>query len=87
MPVKKAAFKHVRQTKKRTALNKEVRQDVRYLLKNTRTALDNKDKAKAAELLKKTVKSLDKAAQHHVIKKNTASRYKSRLQQQLNKLK
>lgn len=87
MPVKKAAFKHVRQTKKRTAQNKAVGQNVRYLLKNTRAAIVNKDKTKAAEWNKKTVKALDKAVQHHVLKKNTASRYKSRLQQQINKLK
>ena len=87
MPVKKAAYKHVRQTKKRTVQNKTVVQNVRYLLKNTRAALANKDKAKAVELNKKTVKALDKAVQHHVLKKNTASRYKSRLQQQINKLK
>lgn len=87
MPVKKAAFKHVRQTKKRTAKNLKEKQNLKYLLKKTRSYLEKKDKAKASEWLTKTVKALDKATQHKLIKKNTASRNKSRLTKQVNALK
>jgi len=87
MPVKKAAFKHVRQTKKLTAKNDKEKQRVKYLLKQTKKAIEDKDKGKAADWLKKTGKVLDKAAKNNILKKNTASRYKSRLTIRVNKLK
>jgi len=87
MPIKKAAIKHLRQTKRQTIRNKKVKDQLKYLIKQTRRALGIKDKNKAAEALKKAVKALDKAAQKKIIKKNKASRLKSRLARQLNKLK
>jgi len=87
MPIKKAAFKHLRQTKKKTAINLKAKNQLKNLVKQTRKALGLKDKNKAVEALKKAVKALDKAAQKKLIKKNKAARLKSRLTQQLNKLK
>ncbi|MBI5037575.1 MAG: 30S ribosomal protein S20 [Candidatus Kerfeldbacteria bacterium] len=86
MPIKHAAFKHLRQTKKRTAQNKSVKGRLRSAMKDARAAITAKDKAKAAELVKAAVKVLDKAAQNKVVPKNTASRYKSRLMTALNKI-
>ena len=86
MPVKQAAYKHLRQTKKRTAKNQKEKQSFKYLVKQTRKAIEAKDKGKATDLLKKTGKALDKAAQHGIIKKNTAGRYQSRLAKQVSKL-
>lgn len=86
MPTKKAAFKHLRQTKKRTAQNKSVKGRLRSAIKDARTAITAKDKATATELVKAAVKALDKAAQNKVVPKNTASRNKSRLMTALNKI-
>jgi len=77
MPIKKAASKHLRQTKKLTAKNTAVKNKLKAAVKAARKAMAGKDKGKA---------SLDKTAQNKVIKKNKASRLKSRLTKQLNKL-
>ncbi|MFA5134177.1 MAG: 30S ribosomal protein S20 [Patescibacteria group bacterium] len=86
MPIQKAGFKHVRQTKRQTAQNRAVKERLKAIIKETRTALSLKDKTKAADALKRAVKKLDKAAQNKVIKKNRAARLKSRLTKGLNKL-
>lgn len=87
MPIKHAAFKHLRQTKKRTIQNKKAKDNLKSLVKAVRKAIVQKDKTKAAEALKKAVRALDKAAQKQVIKKNRASRLKSRLSRQASSLK
>lgn len=87
MPIKKAGHKHVRQTKRQTARNRAVKEKVKAAVKGTRSALGVGDKPKATEALKRAIKTLDKAAQNKVIKKNKASRLKSRLTKGINKLK
>jgi len=87
MPTKKAAFKHLRQTKKRTAKNLKEKQALKNFIKQTRKLILNKDKTKASEWLAKTIQALDKAAQHGLIKKNAAARHKSRLTKSFNALK
>ena len=77
----------MRQTKKRTTRNKLVIKRLKSAVKSARKVLSSGDKAKASEAVKKAVKILDKAAQSEYIKKNKASRLKSRLVLQLNKLK
>lgn len=79
MPIKKAAFKHFRQTKKRTARNALVRNRLVQFVKQVKKAIRGEDSARIAEYLKEAQKIIDKAAQARVIKKNTASRKKSRL--------
>lgn len=86
MPIKNAAFKHLRQTKKRTAANKAVLDNVGKLLKNSRRLITAKKKDEAKPIVAETVKALAKAAQKGVIKKNTASRTASRLVRSLNAL-
>ena len=86
MPIKHAAIKHLRQTIKRTAHNKSVKNTVKKLVKSTRQAIVAKDKTKASDLFKKTVVALDKAAQKKILAKNTAARLKSRLARQVNKI-
>lgn len=87
MPIKKSAFKHLRQTKKITIRNKLAKENLKKAIKAARKLLALKDKTKAAEAVTKASKTLDKAAQHKIIKKNKASRLKSRLSRQLNKIK
>jgi small subunit ribosomal protein S20 len=86
MPIKQAAMKALRQAKKRTARNLKVKEGINFLRRSVRKALDAKDLKKVQELVKATIKSLDKAVQNKVLKKNTASRIKSRLMRKLNAL-
>ena len=84
MPVKKSAMKALRKTQKRADRNKNVKADVKTLLKKSRKAIDEKTK-EAEKLVQETIKKFDKAAQKGIIKKNTAARKKSRLMKRLNK--
>ncbi|MDY0302277.1 MAG: 30S ribosomal protein S20 [Candidatus Moranbacteria bacterium] len=79
MPIKESAKKYMRVTDRKTAKNKKVRGTYRSAIKKTREAVAQKDLAKATEWLKKTIKTLDKAIEKKVIKKNTGARYKSRI--------
>lgn len=81
MPVKKAAFKDLRQNKVRAERNKKVKSDLSALVRRVRKSIEGKDSAKASEWLKQVIKKIDKAAQKGIIKKNTAARKKSRLSQ------
>lgn len=79
MPIKKAAKKYMRVTAKNTVRNKIVTGVIKSAIKKTREAVSAGNVSEAQEWLKKANKSLDKAAQKKVIKKNTAARKKSRL--------
>jgi small subunit ribosomal protein S20 len=83
MPIKHAAAKHLRQTKKRTAQNKQIKKTVSSLIKAVRKAVLSKEKDKAAAAYKKAATALDKATQKRVITKNRAAHLKSRLARQL----
>jgi small subunit ribosomal protein S20 len=87
MPIKNAAFKALRQSKTRRARNQTVLASLKNLLKQSRLALKAKDMTKLESLTKETARTLDRAAQKGVIKKNTASRKKSRLVKSFQKLK
>ena len=69
----------MRVSAKKALRNKVVRGVYRSAIKKTREAVVNKKVKTAQEWLKKSIKALDKAAQKKVLKKNTAARYKSRL--------
>jgi len=86
MPIKKAAMKALRQAKKRTLRNKAVKERISFLRRSARKAIEAKDKSKSAELVKSTIKTIDKAVQNKVLKKNTGARIKSRLSKKLNAL-
>ncbi|MFA7663116.1 MAG: 30S ribosomal protein S20 [Patescibacteria group bacterium] len=86
MPVKKAAIKDLKQSKKKAVINSNKRLNVKYLVKKTTLAIKGSDKTKALELFQKTQKALDKAAKTNVINKNTAARKKSRLVKKINAL-
>jgi small subunit ribosomal protein S20 len=79
MPIKKSAKKYMRVTEKKTAHNKRVRGTFRSAIKKTREAVSSENTEEAKKWLKISLKSLDKASQKKVIKKNTAARKKSRL--------
>lgn len=79
MPIKKSAKKYMRVTDRKTVKNKKVKGAYRSAIKKTKEAVASKDLKNATEWLKKTIKTLDKAIQKKVIKKNTGARYKSRI--------
>ena len=79
MPIKHAAYKHLRQTKKRAIDNRREITEVRDVIKKARRALEAGKSDEVQKLLPEVLKALDKAAEHHVIKPNTAARKKSRL--------
>ncbi|MDD4333452.1 MAG: 30S ribosomal protein S20 [Patescibacteria group bacterium] len=85
MPNIKSAKKELRKSKSNNIYNEKIRKELKDLIRKSRKAIEAKD-AKAKELVAKTLKVIDKAAQKGVIKKNTKNRNKSRLQIRLNKI-
>ena len=79
MPIKDSAKKYMRVTAKKTDRNKIVKGVFKSAIKKTREAVTAKDMNTAQAELKFAIKSLDKAAEKNIIKKNTAARKKSRL--------
>lgn len=86
MPNLKTSIKDLRQTKRRTLYNDRLRKRVKKSVKRFQTLVSTEQKDAAEKSLRQTYKVLDKAAKKHVIKKGNASRKKSRLANQLNKL-
>jgi small subunit ribosomal protein S20 len=74
-----SALKRVRQTERRTEMNRANKSRMRTALRRLRTALGSGNQEEAQTVFRATVSVLDKAVQKGVIHKNTASRYKSRL--------
>lgn len=83
MPTIESAKKELRKNKQRQLRNKKAEDNLEYLIKKSRQVIADK-KTEAKEMLAKTLKALDEAAQRGLLKKNTANRKKSRLQKQYN---
>jgi len=86
MPVKKSAIKALKQSKKRQLRNKNVKKNLKDLIKKTQKAIVDSKKEEVQKLVHATQKALDKAAQKKIIKKNTAARKKSRMMKKFNTL-
>ncbi|MCF7795045.1 30S ribosomal protein S20 [Patescibacteria group bacterium] len=86
MPNTKSAKKQLRKDTKRSAQHLPVKEELKKTLKKTRKAIASGSKEEVQKLEKNTIKAIDKAAKKNVIKKDTADRYKSRLQTKINKL-
>ena len=78
MPISASAKKSLRVSDRKRVINdarrKTMRETVKFVVK-----LAGEDKAEAKKKLAEAYKALDKAVKRGVIKKNTASRKKSRL--------
>ena len=74
-----SALKRVRQTERRTEVNRKNKTRLRHQIRAMRRALISKDAKAAAEMLPKTFSLIDHSAKIGVIKMNTAARYKSKL--------
>lgn len=79
MPITKSAKKALRQNIKRRAENKIRKRNLKILIKDARANAAQSDRNKKELVLPSIYKALDKAAKSGLIKKNSASRKKSRL--------
>ncbi|MEK7664592.1 MAG: 30S ribosomal protein S20 [Patescibacteria group bacterium] len=79
MAIIKSAKKAARQSVKRKAVNLVYKNNIKNLVKEVRSLILVKKTEQAKNMLPKLYKAFDKAAKKGVIKKNTASRKKSRL--------
>ena len=86
MPQLKSSAKRLRQSQKRAARNKKIKDNLDYLFRQLKKALAAKDKSKAQELAKKLIKTLDKAAKKNIYKANKSARKKSRMMKKINQL-
>lgn len=84
MPNLANAKKALRQSKKRAARNKAVKDNIAYMAKQIRKGIDAKDKKQVSEWTPKILKAIDKAEGKGILKKNTAARKKSRLTKKVN---
>lgn len=78
-----SALKRVRQTEKKTTVNRSNKSRVRGSLRALREAIQSGDVKAATEKYRSTVSALDKSVQKGILHANTASRYKSRLNARL----
>ena len=74
-----SSLKRARQTITKTAINRANKSKLRGALRLMREALTAGDKTTLVETYRSTVSVLDKSVQKGVLHKNTASRYKARL--------
>ena len=83
MPITKSAKKALRQNEKRKVRNLRKKRNLKDLFKK----INRQGSSDAKKLLPEYSKALDKAAKTGLIKKNTASRKKSRIMKMVNKKK
>ncbi len=86
MPNLKTSIKDLRSTKRKTVYNDRLRKRVKRSVKTFQEDIKKGGEDIAQKSLKQVYKVLDKAAKKNVINKGRASRKKSRLAIQLNKL-
>ncbi len=81
-----SALKRVRQTERKTAVNRNRKTRLRHQIRAMRRLLESKDPSGARSMLPKTFSLIDRAAKWGIIRKNTAARYKSRLEHRMARL-
>lgn len=85
MPITKSAKKALRQSIKRHRQNLKKKNELKDIVKKIKKLASGKNTKEAEKLMSLAYKKLDKAAKIGLIKKNTASRKKSRLMKLLKK--
>jgi len=83
MPITKSAIKALRQASKRRARNFKRKETYKAVAREIKYLTDAGNAMEATALLPRLYKTLDKAAKTHAIKKNKASRLKSRISKKL----
>ncbi len=85
MPITKSAKKALRSSKRKKVFNLRRKNEMQKVVKDYKKLISTKKIEEAQKLLPKLQKVIDKASKRGVIKKNTASRKKSRLIKKLSK--
>lgn len=83
MPIIQSAKKALRQNVRRRKMNIKRRTELKKAIKQYKKLVISGEKDKAKEYLPTVYKKLDKSAKTNLIKKNKASRLKSRLSKAL----
>jgi small subunit ribosomal protein S20 len=78
-----SALKRMRQTKRKTLINRLRKSRLRHQIRSVRRLIEQKDAKGAQAALSVTFSVIDRSARWGIIKKNTAARYKSRIQARL----
>ena len=86
MPHHKSAEKRLRQTEKRTAVNRARMSRVRTFVKKVEVAIESGDKAAAQTAFKDAQPELHRATTKGVLHRNTVARKLSRLSTRINAL-
>ena len=86
MPHHQSAEKRLRQTEKRTAINRARMSRVRTFVKKVETAIETGDKAEAQSAFQLAQPELHRATTKGVMHKNTVARKLSRLAARINAL-
>ncbi len=87
MPNTKSAKKRLRQSKVRRSRNRSVKSAVRTQIKKVGAAIESADAENAEKEYAHAAKKLDQAGSKGVMHKNTAARYKSRMQKKIKAIK
>lgn len=86
MPITKSAKKALRQADRRRVFNVKRKDAAQEAMKSLKKLVAAGDKKAALAQMSKVQKALDKAVKGHTLKKNTASRKKSRLSKMVKKI-
>jgi small subunit ribosomal protein S20 len=86
MPYHKSAEKRLRQTEKRTVVNRARMSRIRTFVKKVETAIETGDKAAAQSALQEAQPELHRATSKGVMHRNTVARKLSRLAARINGL-
>lgn len=79
MAIHLSAIKRHRQSLKRKARNQEIKSRIRTLIKKARQAIEAKNRESVSLQLREVDRALGKAVSKGILKRNTASRWLSRL--------
>jgi small subunit ribosomal protein S20 len=79
MPITKSAEKALRASKRKKVFNQRRKETMNNVVKKIKKFVADKNTKEAMTMLAEAYKAIDKATKTNLIKKNTASRKKSRL--------
>jgi small subunit ribosomal protein S20 len=79
----KSAIRQHRRSLRRKSVNTQTKSALRTQMRRIREAIANKDREGSVKMLPGVFKAIDTAVKKGAIKKNTGSRYKSRVSRQV----
>ncbi|MBP1661729.1 MAG: ribosomal protein [Candidatus Aminicenantes bacterium] len=79
----KSAIRQHRRSLRRKSVNTQTKSALRTQMRKMREAIEEKDREACVKMLPAVFKSIDTSVKKGAIKKNTGSRYKSRLSRQV----